>query len=69
MLSQSFYFIIDLGISALVHDKEVVYCLKTTDKWFLFQSMSTVELPGAEWYVTKFLMHSITSTPSVSLAQ
>ena len=68
MLSQAFSVIIDCGISALGHDREVVYGLSAIEKQFLFQLMSTVQLPGAKGYDTKMVMHTGTRTPNVSLA-
>ena len=46
MLTQKFYVIIDGGISALVHGREVLYGLNSIVKRFLFQLISTVKLTG-----------------------
>ena len=46
MLSQVFSVIIDCGISAPGHGRELVHGFKSIDKMFLFQLISTVKLPG-----------------------
>ena len=46
-LSQSFNNIIDRGISAQVHGREVVYGLNAKDKIFIFHMMTNVQLSGS----------------------
>ena len=69
MLSQDFYGIIERGIIASVHGREVVDGLNTLDKRFIFQLMSTVQLPGEKRYYTQMVMHTGTHTYDVSLAR
>ena len=45
VMSQCYSIIIDLGISAPGHDKEVVDGINTVDKRYIYQLMSTVQLP------------------------
>ena len=68
MLSQEFSVIIECGISAPGHGREVVDGLNAIEKWFIFQLISTVKLPGATSYNTKMVMHTGTHRPEVSLA-
>ena len=65
--SQDFSVIIDRGISAPGHAREVVDGLKVIDKRFIYQLMSTVQLSGAKSYETKMVMHTRTRTYDVSL--
>ena len=46
VMSQCYYIIIDRGISAPRHGKEVVDKLNYVDKLYIYQLMSTVKLPG-----------------------
>ena len=62
MLSQAFSVIIDRGISAPGHVTEVVYGLNSIYKRFIFQLMSKVQLPCANIYDTKMVMHTGTRT-------
>ena len=67
MLPQAFYVIIDCGISAQGHEREVVYGLNVNDKRFIFQLMSTVQLIYKKYHGTQMVMHSGTCTSNVSL--
>ena len=60
ILSQDFYLIIDHGVSAPGNFRDVVDGLNATEKRFIFQSISTVQLLGAKGYYTQILMHSAT---------
>ena len=46
VLPQSYSIIIDQGISATGHDKEVLDGIHAIEKRFMYQLMSTVQLPG-----------------------
>ena len=46
VLSQFYSVIIDRGISAPGHDREVVDGLNAVDQRFIYQLMSNVQLPG-----------------------
>ena len=61
-LSQAFYVIIDRGISAPVHGKEVVDIMNDIEKSFLFRLISKVQLPGAKSYDTRMFIHTETRT-------
>ena len=69
MLSKVFYVIIDHGISVPGHRREVVYGLNATDKSFLFQLISTMQIPGEKTYDTQMEIHSVTPTSDVGLAR
>ena len=47
VISQTFYLIIDRGISAPGNGKEVVNVLNAVDKRYIYQLMSKVQLPGS----------------------
>ena len=63
MLSQAFSVIIDLGISAPGHNRELVDGLNRIDKMFLLQLMSYVQLPGGKSYDTQVVMHRVVPAP------
>ena len=67
MLSKAFSVIIDHGISARGHDREVLDGLNAIEKRFLFQLLSTVKLTGAKGYDTQMVMHTGTRASDVSL--
>ena len=69
MLSQAFSFIMDCGISAPVHVREVLYGLNATDKTSLLQLISTVQFPGAKGYETQITIHPGTPNYDVSLSK
>ena len=68
ILSQDFSIIIDRGISATGHVRELVYGLNAIEKRFLFKLISTVKLTGAKGYDTQVVMHTATCTSDISLA-
>ena len=47
VMSQTYSIIIDWGISAPGHGKEVVYGLNAFGKRYIYQLMSKVQLPGS----------------------
>ena len=53
-------FIVDRGISAPVHGKEVADGLNTIDKRYIYQVMSNVQLPGSKTFDSQILIHSFT---------
>ena len=69
MLSQAFSVIIDHGISAPGHGREVVDSLNAIEKVFLFQLISTVQLPVEKGYDAQMVIHTGTRTSSVILAR
>ena len=62
-----FYIIIDRGISAPGHGREVLDGLNAIEKRFIFQLISTMQLPGEIFYDTQIVMHTGTRTSDVSL--
>ena len=69
MLSQSYKIIIDHGISAPGHGREVVYGMNSTDKNFIFNIMATFQLPGSKRFDTQLAVHTAIQNTDVSLAQ
>ena len=61
VMSLSYSIILDLGISAPRYGKEVVYGLNAVDKRYIYQLMSTVQLPGSNRFDSQMQMH--TGTP------
>ena len=69
MLSQAFSAIIDRGIGAPWHGREVWYVLNDINKRFIIQLMLTMELTGAKRYEKNMVIHTGTCTSDVSLAR
>ena len=68
-LSQSHSIIIDRGISAPTHGKEVVDGINDIDKRYMHQFMSNVKLPVSIFFDSQIIMHSCTPKNDVSLAK
>ena len=68
-MSQCYSFIIDQGISAPGHGKEVVDVINDVDKPYIYQLMSTVQLPGSIGFDSWIQMHTGNEKEDVSLAQ
>ena len=68
-MSQCYFIIIDQGISAPGNDKEVVYGPKAVDKRYIYQLMSTVQLPGSKIFYSQMQMHTGNQKYYVSLAK
>ena len=60
VMSQTYSIIIDRGISAPGHGKEVVYVINATDKRYIYQLMSKVQLPGSVRFDSQTKMHTST---------
>ena len=69
VLSQSHSIIIDRGISAHGHGKEVVDGTNFIDKRYIYQIISHVQLTGSKTFYLQILMHSCTHKNDVSLAK
>ena len=69
LMSQCYSVIIDLGISAPGHGKEVVDGLNDFDKRYIYQLMSKVQLPGSVRFDSNIKIHICTENKDVSLAQ
>ena len=67
-MSQTYYIIIDRGISAPGHGKEVVDGLNAVDKRYIYQLMSKVQLPGSVRFDSHIKLHTGTENKDVSLA-
>ena len=64
---QEFNIIIEHGISAPGHGREVVDSCDATEKQFIFNLMATVQLPGSQRVDIKMEMHTSTLTDDISL--
>ena len=68
VMSQCYSIIIDWGISAPGHGKEVVDGLNDVDKRYIYQLMSTVQLPGSVRFYSKIKIHTGAKKEDVTLA-
>ena len=66
---QCYFIIIDQGISAPEHGKEVVYGLNDVDKQYIYKLMSTVKLSGSNRFDSQIQMYTGTQKDDVSLAK
>ena len=69
VMSQCYSIIIDRGIIAPGNCKGVVYGLNDVDKRYIYQFMSTVQLPGSIIFYSQIQMHTGTENKDVSLAK
>ena len=69
VMLQTYSIIIDRGISAPGHGKEVVYGINTADKRYIYQLMSKVQLPGSVRFDSQIKLHTGTEKKDVSLAR
>ena len=69
VLSQRHSIIFNRGISSPGNGKEVVEGPNFIDKLYMYQLMSTVQLPGSKTFDSNILMHSCTPKKDVSLAK
>ena len=69
VMSQTYYIVIDYGISAPRNKKEVVGGLNTVDKRYIYQLMSKVQLPGSVIFYSQIKIHTGTENKDVSLAK
>ena len=51
------------------HGKEVVDGLNAIDKRYMYQLMSTVQLPGSKIFYSQILMHSCTQNNYIVLSK
>ena len=58
VMSQCYSVIIYRGISAPGHGKEVVDGINAVDKRYIYQLMSTVQLPGSKIFDSQMQMHT-----------
>ena len=57
-MSHCYYIIIYRGISAHGHGKEVVDGLNSVDKRYIYQFLSTVQLPGSNIFDSYMQIHT-----------
>ena len=69
VLSRCYSIIIDKGISAPGHGKELVNGLNDIDTRYIYQLISNVQLPGSKTFDSPILMHSCKQKNDVSLAK
>ena len=69
VMSQCYSIIIDRGISAPGHGREVVDGLNSVDKLYIYQLISTVKLPGSIRFDSQIQMDTGTKKEDVSLAR
>ena len=69
MMSQCYSIIIDRGISAPGHGKEVAYGFNYVYKRYIYQLMYTVQLPGSNRFYSQIQMHTGNQNYDVSLAK
>ena len=69
VISQTYSIIIDRGISALGHGKELVDVLNAVDKRYIYQLISKVQLPGSIIFDSQIKIHTGTEKKDVSLAK
>ena len=67
VMSQCYSIIIDSGISAPGHGKEVVYGLNDVDKSYIYQLMSTIQLTGSNRFDSQMQMHTSIQKYDVNL--
>ena len=69
VMSQCHSIIIDWGIRGTGHDKEVVDGINDVDKRYIYQLMSTIQLPGSKIFDLHMQMHTSNLKKDVSLAK
>ena len=69
VMSQCYSVIIDRGISASGHGKEVVDGINYVDKGYIYQLMSNVQLPGSNIFDSQMQIHTCNQKNDVSLAK
>ena len=69
VMSQCYSVIIDRGISAPGYGKEVVDGLNAVDKRYIYQLMSTVQLPGSKRFYSQTQIHTGNQNNDISLAK
>ena len=69
VMSQCYSIIIDRGISAPGYGKEVVDVPNAVDKRYIYQLISTVELPGSKIFNSQMKMRTGNQKYNVSLAK
>ena len=69
VMSQCYSIIIDRGIIAPGHGKELVDGINAVYKRYMYQLISTVQLPGSIRFDSHIQIHTVTQKYDVSLAK
>ena len=69
VMSKCYSIILDRGISAPDNGKEVVDVFNDVDKRYIYQLMSTVQLPGSNIFDSHMQMYTVNQKYDVSLAK
>ena len=69
VISQTYSLIIDRGISAPGHGKEVVDGINAVEKRYIYQLISNIQLTGSVRFDSQIKMHTGTEKKDVSLAK
>ena len=69
VMSQCYYIIIDQGISTPGNGNDVVDGLYAVDKRYIYQLMSTVQIPGSNRFDSQMQMHTVNQKYDVSLSK
>ena len=69
VMSQNYPIIIDRGISAPGHVKEVVDGLNDVDKLYIYKLMSKAQIPGSVRFDSQIKMHTGNENKDVNLAK
>ena len=69
ILSHAYKIIIDSGVGAPGHVREVVYGLNNIYKRFLSMLNTTVQMPGASSYDSQMEIHTSTKNTDINLAR
>ena len=69
MLVHAYNIIIDIGVGAPGHDREVVSGFNANDKMFISMLTTTVQLPGAASYDSQMEIYTSTANTYISLAR
>ena len=68
-MNQFYSVIIDRGISAPTHGKEVLDGLSAVDNRYIYQLMSNVQLPGSKRFDFQMQMHTSNQNNDIILAK
>ena len=60
ILSHVYYIIISCGVGIPVHGRDIVDCINTIDKRFIFVLMENVQLPVSKGYINQVTIHTTT---------
>ena len=68
-MKHAYSIIIDCGVEAPGHGREVVDGFNATEKRLILMLMTTVKRPGAESYESHMAMHTSAANTDISLAR